>query len=148
MYYFYIFDFWTRHNNTYNTAWFECTLLVCGLKASPEERSLVPSYPPTAYSTLLIPATPARDRRVDIGAILTQRSVTGLYTSHSEWIANKLPPGNQNNSYLNLENFFSTTELKKKRGNRTIDYTGTALSYSLTKKLSEFLLNFDWLVPN
>jgi hypothetical protein len=37
-------------------------------------------------------ATAARDRRVVIGAMGLQRSLRGLYTSHSEWMAKREPP--------------------------------------------------------
>lgn len=50
------------------------------------------TYPPITYKSRLKLVTPERDLLHCIGAIAFQQSVLGLYTSHSEWIANKEPP--------------------------------------------------------
>lgn len=52
----------------------------------------MPSYPPTTYSCLLSPTTPARDRRNSMGAMACQRSARAENTSHSLWMANSDPP--------------------------------------------------------
>lgn len=54
------------------------------------------THPPTTYSCLLRPTTPALDLRNSIGAMACQRSARAENTSHSLWMANSEPPPEAN----------------------------------------------------